>query len=126
MPATIDKILGKPLMHTHQVSDIIGLTIPNGAALDTTSVVTVINNTTAGNDSTILVDATSSPITITLPAASTKTNYFYRIKKIDASANAITIALNGLDTLDGETTWIIAYKDTCMDIVSNGTNWYII
>ena len=126
MPATVDKILGKTLLHTHQATDIIGLTVSQGGTLDATSVITVVNNTTAGTDSTILVNAASGAVTITLPAAATKTNYFYRIKKIDSSTNTVTVTPNGSDKIDGNATMVIAYQYSCMDLVSNGSNWYII
>ena len=100
MPATVDKLLGKTLMHTHQSADIIGLTVSQGGTLDATSVITVVNNSTAGTDSTILVNAASGAITITLPAAAVKANYFYRIKKIDSSVNAVTCLLYTSDAAD--------------------------
>jgi len=113
-------------MHTHQSADIIGLTVSQGGTLDATSVITVVNNSTAGTDSTILVNAASGAITITLPAAAVKANYFYRIKKIDSSVNAVTVKPNGSETIDGSTTMVIAFQYSCMDLVSNGSNWYII
>ena len=126
MPATVDKLLGKTLMHTHQSADIIGLTVSQGGTLDATSVITVVNNSTAGTDSTILVNAAAGAITITLPAAAAKANYFYRIKKIDSSVNTVTVKPNGSETIDGSTTMVIAFQYSCMDLVSNGSNWYII
>ena len=42
-------------------------------------------------DQTILADATSGPIQITLPLAALVTGRYYFFKKTDASGNAVTI-----------------------------------
>jgi hypothetical protein len=123
MPVTIDKLLGKPLLHTHQLSDI---ATTNSGSIDNTSTVTVTTNTTLGDYTTVLADATSGNITLTLPAAASNVNKFFRIKKIDSSANTITVDGNASETIDGDTTMIISFQWSAMDIVSNGTGWYII
>jgi hypothetical protein len=58
--------------------------------------------TATPSDSEIRVDCTSRPVTITLPAA-TATGQIYRVKKIDATANAVTVACTGIDTVNGAT-----------------------
>lgn len=90
------------------------------------SVVTVIGDMTAGGDSVLLVNATSGAINVTLPAANTKANFSYRIKKIDSTVNSVTIIPNGSEKIDGYSSMIIAYKNSAMDIVSDGNYWYII
>lgn len=56
-------------------------------------------------DAFLFADATSAGFTITLPAASGNANgtigQFFVIQKIDASANVVTIARAGADTING-------------------------
>lgn len=125
MPVTIDKLLGKPLLHSHQLSDLIGYsnTYADAAVFATISA----SSTTLGNTAnTILANAISNAITVNLPAASTRTNLIYRIKKIDLTTNKITIVPNGSETIDGGANLILQFQNSCVDIVSNGTSWYII
>lgn len=49
------------------------------------------------NDGLILVDATSAPVTVTFPAPSGVADLVVTVKKIDSSANAVTLAA----TIDG-------------------------
>ena len=78
---------------------------------------------------TILVDATSGPITITLPSAATGyksgtigSSIQYTIQKIDNSANAVTIATGGSDVLNGATTQTITVQYQARQIQSAGGN----
>ncbi len=84
------------------------------------------NYTIATSDTVILGDATSGAITITLPAASTVSGYRFYVKKIDSSANTVTIARTGADTIDGGTSAVISVQYVTLNLVSNGTNWFII
>jgi len=74
----------------------------------------------AGREQAIEVDATAAPVTITLPLANQHTGRFYFIWKTDASANAVTIARSGADTINGATTLVLAdrYEGAC--VFSNG------
>ena len=72
-----------------------------------------------------LCDATSGNIIANLPAASTCSGMFYTVKKIDSSANTVTVDPNGSDTIDGGLTAVINYQYTSVTIVSNGSTWYI-
>jgi len=71
-----------------------------------------------------LVDATSGPVTITLPTALEATNRVLTVKKVDATANAVTIDGSGTETIDGAATRSITAQWDSMTIVSNGTTWY--
>lgn len=95
--------------------------------ISTTSIVTKTANYTATlSDYTILCDATSGAITITLPAASTSSGKIYNIKKIDASGNNVVIDGNASETIDGATTQTITAQWTNRTIQSNGTAWFIL
>lgn len=71
------------------------------------SVVTKTSTYTATEDDyTILVNATSAAVTVKLPR--TSRGRIYVVKKIDASANAVTIDPLGSQTIDGATTLVLA------------------
>lgn len=76
---------------------------------------------------TLLCDASTSALTITLPAASAEEGRIYNVKKIDSSANAVTIEPDGSDTIDGDTSLIIADQYNSAGIQSDGVSmWGII
>ncbi len=74
------------------------------------TVVNLTSNTTLNIASfhTILVDATSGSVTITLPAASSgflaSSGIEYVVQKVDASANTVTISRAGSDLINGSAT----------------------
>ncbi len=64
--------------------------------LDVDVVTTLINYTVKATDHVVLCDASGGPLTITLPALATIPNEkIYHIKKIDNSANAVTVSQGG-------------------------------
>lgn len=65
--------------------------------------------TAVATDYLIRADATSAGFTITLPAA-TGTGQMYHIKKIDSTANVVTIDGAGAETIDGATTKTISVQ----------------
>ncbi len=81
---------------------------------------------TAASETVILCDCTAGAITINLPVATNSTDRIYFIKKIDATANAITIDGNASETIDGALTQIISNQYVSIQIVCDGSNWYII
>lgn len=90
------------------------------------------NYTTDWYDTILLVNATGGNITITLPdsglVASPKDEMgkIYHIKKVDASANTVTIDGYSTQTIDGSTTNVITTQYDSITIVSDGSNWHII
>jgi hypothetical protein len=93
-----------------------------GAAIATVTATTALTDA----HHTVLCDATSGAITINLPAASTATRRIYNVKKIDASANAVTIDGNGAETIDGAATKAIATQWQSFTVQSNGTAWFVL
>ncbi len=77
------------------------------------------------SDEIILVDATSGAVTITLPTGVGNTN-IYTVKKIDSTANNVTIATTASQTIDGGTTAVIHVQFASVSVVSNNANWFII
>ena len=90
------------------------LTRPQALSQDTT--LTASNTTTS-------VDASAAAVTITLPLASQHVSRVYSIKKIDASANAVTITPSGADTIDGAATYSLAAQWDSVTLVSDGSQW---
>ena len=78
------------------------------------------------SDTVIFADATSGNVTITLPAASGTNGYRFYIKRIDNSANTVTVGRTGTDTIDGLTSFTLDLQYTSIGVVSNGSAWYIL
>jgi hypothetical protein len=82
--------------------------------------------TVTTSDTVVFADATSGNVTITLPTASGVTGYRFYVKRIDNSANTVTIARSGSDTIDGATSFTLDLQYTSVAVVSNGSAWYIL
>lgn len=67
-------------------------------------------------------DATSGAFTVTIPSALTTAGRQILITKIDASANAITVAAAGTDTIQGSATISLAAQWNKALLISNGNN----
>ena len=78
------------------------------------------------SDSTVLCDATSAAFTVTLPTAVSATGKTYVVKKIDSSANAITIATTSSQTIDTISTQTLGIQNAWLVMQSDGSNWQII
>jgi trimeric autotransporter adhesin len=77
-------------------------------------------------DYTILANANTTPFTLTLPSASTiGTGRQYVIKKIDATANAVTISTTSSQLIDGASTYTINTAYSGVNLQSDGSNWWI-
>ena len=101
-----------------------GLTLTGGFKAN---LVTKTGNYTAtSNDYTIICNATSGSFTITLPAVASHTNRMYHIKKIDSSANTVTVDGNGAETIDDATTAVLTTQYESITIQSDGSEWWII
>jgi hypothetical protein len=89
------------------------------------STVAAASSTLDKNNHVVLCDATSNNITINLPAAPISKGLQYHVKKIDSTANTVTVDGNG-SQIDGELTVLLGSKYQGISIVSDGNNWYII
>lgn len=76
---------------------------------------------------TILVDATSGDVTLTLPAAATAKDYWWcTIKRTDSSGNSVTIDGNSSETIDGDLTQLLPSQNLFMTVQCDGSNYQII
>lgn len=73
-----------------------------------------------------LCDATSGGITVTLPMAGAYKGVRFYVKKIDATANTVTIDGNASETIDGSATQTITAQYVCLTVMSDGTQWWIV
>ncbi|WP_298740137.1 hypothetical protein [uncultured Chitinophaga sp.] len=101
------------------------LQVEGSLALAITTVNT--NYTVTATDNTVLVDAATAPVTITLPAAGTIKGRIYTIKKIAGGLdNGVTITPAGGAQIEGGTSYPIYNDWTFVTLQTDGTNWYII
>jgi len=108
--------------HTGELADLadIPAPTPNEAFTQTVTTDTTLTNAVE----TVLVDASTAPVTVTLPAPSA--DVLVNVKRTDASANAVTVATPGTETIDGAADLSIAAQYDSYTVVSDGTNYYII
>ncbi len=83
------------------------------------------NYTISAADDVILGDATAGSITITLPTAVGIVKSF-TVKKVDSSANTVTINTTGGQTIDGSASIVISVQNTSKTVVSDNANWQLI
>lgn len=85
------------------------------------------NETIGVADNTVLVDASTSAVTVTLPSATGISGRIYTIKKIGGGLdNDLTITPAGSATIDGGSSYKIYNNWTFVTLQTDGTNWYII
>ncbi|NIA67768.1 hypothetical protein HBA54_04120 [Pelagibius litoralis] len=83
--------------------------------------------TSADNGRLIKADATAGAFTITLPPAATAGNGFeVTVKKVDSSANAVTLDADGSETIDGGTDISLPNQHDAVQVRSDGTAWQVI
>jgi hypothetical protein len=84
------------------------------------------NYTITSDDDVILVDASGSAITITLPDAADVEGYEFKIKAIDVSGGNVTIDTTSSQTIDGSTSDTLTSQYEVRRVVSDGSNWHIL
>ena len=82
--------------------------------------------TANSSDKTILADATGAAFTVTLPTAVGRDSVVYVVKKIDAGANAVTVATTSSQTIDGAATASLAAQYAVVRVQSDGANWMVV
>jgi hypothetical protein len=82
--------------------------------------------TLTATDHYIEMDATAAPRTATLPTAVGCTGREYGIKRANAGTNAVTVACNGAETIEGAATATLSAQWSWITVKSNGSGWRII
>lgn len=88
---------------------------------------TIVNRTaayTANSYDFVICDAQASGFTVTLPPAAA--GAWVRVKKTDASTNAIIVAGQGGATINNNASYVLNIQYASQDIMSDGTNWHLI
>lgn len=67
-----------------------------------------------------LIDASDNDVTGTLPAASDNDGTPFYLKRLDTSANIVTIAVSGSDTIDNQTSLTLNSDDKSLIFAFNG------
>lgn len=102
-------------------------TISGGGGPSIGDIATISASTTLNSTYyTVLCNCTSGAITVTLPAAASNDGRVYNIKKIDSSANVVTIDANGSETIDDDTTLVIESQYTSVEIQSDGVSEWVV
>jgi hypothetical protein len=96
----------------------------DGIALDITTV--FIDIALDKTNFTVLVDASGDNRIITLPAASSVPGAIFVVKKIDATANTVTLTPQLGETIDDGPNSVISTQYTVKRIQSDGVEWWII
>ena len=71
------------------------------------------------------MDATSGNLTITLLTAVGRVRGV-TVKKVDSSANTVTVDTTSSQTIDGALTAVLTSEGESIDVVSDNANWSII
>ena len=109
----------------NRIADGIGLEASNGGSFGSVRSVSATTTITT-SDYAILADSTAAAITVTLPAASTVTGRIFFIKRVNAGANNVVIDPSAAETIDGAATHTLSAQWARIEIISNGSAWFII
>jgi hypothetical protein len=78
-------------------------------------------------DGTLLADATQRAFTLSLPAPSRTVNRMFIVKKVDSTANAVTVLVpTGLGLIDGVQITVLDAQWQVKRIQSDGNAYYIV
>jgi hypothetical protein len=77
------------------------------------------------SENIVFADASVVEFTLILPPAATAKNMLV-IKKTDDTMNVVKIEGNNLETIDGQTLYILYSQYMYVAVVSNGNNWFIV
>lgn len=83
-------------------------------------------STADGVDILIEADATSGSFTVSLFTAVGNTGKRITVKKIDSSANTVTVDPNGTQTIDGALTRVLSTQYEGVTVESDGSNWVVV
>jgi trimeric autotransporter adhesin len=121
---TLDSIQNTPIGN---VSANVGVfTTLAGTGLTVNIVTKTSNYTATANDNTILANTQAGAVTITLPTAVGISGKLYTIKKIDSTANVVTVNTTSSQTIDGSTSYTMNTAYSGVNIQSDNANWWII
>lgn len=112
---------GNNIAWSNATSVILSWSNSTGNVITWTNTQYAVDNTNA----TILVNHPSAPFNLVLPLANSVVGQQYQIKKIDNSANAVTVSTTYSETIDGNLTYSLATIYKSVTLQSDGSNYYI-
>lgn len=115
--ATIEE-LGERIRHLETLE----VVQPLNGSITTLSTNTVLDS----SYDVILVEASGGAVTLTLPVAALSLGYWYTVKKIDASVNAVTIDGDGGELIDNALTKTTTTQYEVFRVVCDGVAWWLI
>jgi len=77
-------------------------------------------------DYTVLGNASTASFSLTLPTAVGATGQVYIIKKVDSTANTVTILTTSSQLIDGQSSKVLSYQYDGLQLQSDNANWMII
>lgn len=117
-------VIGSGLSYNH-ASHTLSATGGSGGGYTVTTVTGATHNESATEGTAvILCDATVQNITVNLPTA-VGNGATIVVKKIDSSANTVTINGDGSETIDDGATAVIRAQYASVDLISDNSNWNI-
>lgn len=117
--------LKKVLSRANQQPLVNGDFISNNPHLNCITVTLTTHTAGSLGEDVILCDASNNNITINLPPVIANINRVFHVKKIDATVRTVTIDGNG-KTIDDGLTAVIATQYENLQLVSNGSAWFVI
>lgn len=85
----------------------------------------IANYNVLTTDCVLLADCSSNPITFNLPAVGTAVGKLFYFKKIDGTANAVTLQAFGAQLIDGANTLVFNIPFESFTLIDDGTRWSI-
>jgi len=100
-------------------------TNPGGG--NTLNVTTFTGSTTLTiNENVVICDCAFGPMNIGLPVALLFNGRQFTIKKKDSTANAVTVNTQNSEQIDGSLTYTLFSRNETINVVSDGSEWFII
>ena len=96
----------------------------NGAAF--AYVAKTAGYTVTATDYTVAANASTGALSITLPTSAGITGKVYVVKKMDSTANVVTVATTSSQTIDGATTRALSLQYDAIMVQADGANWIVI
>ena len=90
------------------------------------NVIPVTADQTASVIGTYLADATAADVTLTLPSAKGRKGQRWTFTRVDASANIVTLAAAGSETINGDPSFDLTDQWESVVVTSDGANWVIV
>jgi len=109
----------------NRIADGAGTAAANAASFGTARSVTA-STSVVSSDFAIIADSTAAAITVSLPPAATANGRIFFVKRVNAGANNVTVDPFGSETIDGAATHVLTLQWHRVEIISNGTAWFII